>query len=72
MGTTAGCSPRTQDADHQPDPTTAAGEQEYAVPSLGLPHRNPPPSLEQMTQFEAVRLFIVRAQAVKPDFAITN
>jgi predicted ATPase len=30
------------------------------------------PSIEQLTQYEAVRLFIERAQAVKPDFQVTN
>ena len=49
-----------------------AGEREYAVPLLALPDPNHLPSLEQLTQFEAVRLFIERAQAVKSDFVITN
>jgi predicted ATPase len=30
------------------------------------------PSLEVLTQYEAVRLFIERARAVKADFVITN
>ena len=42
------------------------------MPPLGLPRRNPPPTLEQLSQYEAVRLFIDRAQAVKPDFAVDN
>ena len=42
------------------------------VPPLGLPRRKPPPTLEQLSQYEAVRLFIERAQAVKPDFAVDN
>jgi predicted ATPase/DNA-binding XRE family transcriptional regulator len=53
-------------------PLRLRGEQEYAVPPLGLPRRKPPPTLEQMTQYEAVRLFIDRAQAVKSDFAVSN
>jgi predicted ATPase/class 3 adenylate cyclase len=48
------------------------GEHEYAVPPLVLPQRTPLPPLEQLTQSEAVRLFIERARAVKADFAITN
>ncbi len=52
------------------------GEQEYAVPSLALPPadttRGGPPGVARITQYEAVRLFIDRAQAVKPDFAVTN
>ena len=53
-------------------PLHLRAEHEYPVPPLGLPRRTPPPPLEQLSQFEAVRLFIARAQAVKPDFAITN
>ena len=47
------------------------GEREYAVPPLSLPERIPPPSFERMTQYEAVRLFIERARAVRADFAVT-
>jgi predicted ATPase/class 3 adenylate cyclase len=48
------------------------GERDFPVPPLALPdpHRLPP--LEQLTQYEAVRLFITRAQAVKADFQVTN
>ena len=53
-------------------PLRLRAEREYPVPSLTLPNRNPPPAAEQMSQFEAVRLFIERAQAVKPDFAVNN
>jgi len=49
-----------------------AGEREYAVPLLALPDPNHLPPLAQLTQYEAVRLFIERAQAVKSDFVITN
>jgi predicted ATPase len=47
-------------------------EREYPVPPLGLPRRKPPPTLEQMTQYEAVRLFVERAQAAKPGFSVDN
>jgi predicted ATPase/class 3 adenylate cyclase len=53
-------------------PLRLQAEREYPVPPLGLPRRHPPPSLEQLSQYEAVRLFIERAQAVKPDFAVDN
>jgi predicted ATPase/class 3 adenylate cyclase len=53
-------------------PLRLRAEREYAVSPLGLPRRKPPPTLEQLSQFEAVRLFIERAQAVKADFAIDN
>jgi predicted ATPase/class 3 adenylate cyclase len=48
------------------------GEHEYPVPPLTLPDLRHPPPLERLTQYEAVGLFLERAQAVKPDFAITN
>jgi predicted ATPase/class 3 adenylate cyclase len=48
------------------------GEQEMAVPPLRLPDPRALPSLEALSQFEAVKLFIERAMAVKPDFQVTN
>ena len=53
-------------------PLRVRAEREYPVSPLGLPRRKPPPSLDQMTQYEAVRLFIERAQAVKPGFFVDN
>jgi predicted ATPase/class 3 adenylate cyclase len=49
-----------------------SGEHEMAVPPLGLPDRTDPPSLQRLTQYEAVRLFIERAQAVNLAFEVTN
>jgi predicted ATPase len=48
------------------------GEHEFPVPPLTLPDLKSPPPLESLTQYEAVRLFVERARAAKPDFAITN
>ena len=48
------------------------GEHEFPVPPLTLPDLRHPPSLERLTQYEAVELFVERAQAVKPDFKVTN
>ncbi len=48
------------------------GEQEYPVPPLGVPDPANLPTLEAMTQYEAVALFITRAMAAKPDFLVTN
>jgi predicted ATPase/class 3 adenylate cyclase len=49
------------------------GEFVFPVPPLALPKAEAkPPSAEQLSQYEAVRLFIERAQAVKPDFQVTN
>jgi predicted ATPase/class 3 adenylate cyclase len=48
------------------------GEQEYPVPPLGLPDvRNLPP-IAALSTYDAVALFIQRARAVRPDFAVTN
>ena len=49
-----------------------SGEQEFPVPPLGLPDLKALPALAALSQFEAVRLFIERAVAVKPDFRATN
>src|SRR5262245_14803496 len=48
------------------------GEQEMAVQPLRLPDARALPSLAALSQFEAVKLFIERAVAVKPDFQVTN
>jgi predicted ATPase/class 3 adenylate cyclase len=53
-------------------PLRLQAEHEYPVPPLGLPRRKPPPTPEQLSQYEAVRLFIARAQAVRPGFAVDN
>jgi predicted ATPase len=49
-----------------------SGEQEFPVPPLGLPDPDNLPSLAQLSQYEAVALFIERARAVKPGFEVTN
>src|SRR5438128_7929544 len=48
------------------------GEQEFPVEPLDLPDPKTRPSLETLSQFEAVKLFIERALAAKPDFHATN
>jgi predicted ATPase/class 3 adenylate cyclase len=48
------------------------GEREYLVPPLALPDLTQLPSLESLSQYAAVDLFVQRAQAVKPDFKLTN
>jgi predicted ATPase/class 3 adenylate cyclase len=68
-------------------PLHVSGEQEYAVPGLPAPpdttrlseveRLNLPRDLREsdidaLTQFEAVRLFIARAMAVRPAFRVTN
>jgi predicted ATPase len=53
-------------------PLHAYGEREYPLAPLPLPDPAHLPSIEVLSQYEAVRLFIERAQAVKPDFAVTT
>jgi predicted ATPase len=48
------------------------GEHDFQVPPLSLPDLAHLPSVERLSQFEAVRLFIDRARAVRPDFQVTN
>ncbi len=47
-------------------------EHRFPVPPMALPDSKHLPTLEAMSQYEAVRLFIERAQSVKPDFMVTN
>ena len=48
------------------------GEQEFAVQPLRVPDVKALPSLEALSQYEAVKLFIERALAAKSDFQVTN
>jgi predicted ATPase/transposase/transcriptional regulator with XRE-family HTH domain len=50
---------------HLPD------EHEFVVPPLALPNPKRPPSIAVPSQHAAVELFVARARAVKPHFAIT-
>ncbi|HEX6483862.1 MAG TPA: LuxR C-terminal-related transcriptional regulator [Ktedonobacteraceae bacterium] len=49
-----------------------AAEHEFAVPPLSLPDLKHLPDLVTLSQYEAVALFIARAQALKPDFQVSN
>jgi predicted ATPase/serine/threonine protein kinase len=48
------------------------GEYEFAVPPLALPAAGQPLAPEALRRYAAVELFVERATAVKPDFALTN
>lgn len=48
------------------------GEQEFVVPPLALPDPHRLPDQVALSQYEAVALFIMRAQAVKPEFQVTD
>jgi len=47
-------------------------EREFPVPAMEMPDPQHLPSLPALSQYEAVALFIERAQAIKPDFQVTN
>ena len=53
-------------------PLHVYGEQEYPLAPLPLPDPAHLPPIERLSQYEAVRLFVARAQAVKPDFTVTT
>src|SRR5688572_22808538 len=52
-------------------PLHVYGEHEFPVPPLALPDLDALPSVDQLCEYESVALFLQRAQAVKPDFALT-
>jgi non-specific serine/threonine protein kinase len=49
-----------------------SGETTYRIPPLSLPDPKQTATPESLSQYEAVRLFIERAQAAQPSFAVTN
>ncbi|HEY8922204.1 MAG TPA: adenylate/guanylate cyclase domain-containing protein, partial [Candidatus Limnocylindria bacterium] len=53
-------------------PLRVSGEREYPVPPLGVPDPRHLPDLEQFSTYESVALFVERAMAVRPDFAVTS
>jgi predicted ATPase/DNA-binding CsgD family transcriptional regulator len=48
------------------------GEVAWPVPSLSLPDVRRLPDIESMPRYESARLFVERAAAVKPTFALTD
>ena len=54
------------------EPLGNAGETTFRVPSLSLPEPGEVLALERLRDYEAPLLFVQRAEAVSPHFAITN
>jgi len=48
------------------------GEMAFRVPSLSVPDARHIPPIETLTQYESIRLFVERAEAIQPNFALTN
>ncbi len=53
-------------------PLHAYGEREFPLPPFPKPDLAHLPTIETLSQYDAVRLFVERSQAVKPDFTMTN
>jgi predicted ATPase/class 3 adenylate cyclase len=53
-------------------PLGIRGEHEQPVPPLALPDPRRLPTLDALSQYAAVALFIERAMAIRPEFAVTN
>ncbi len=53
-------------------PLGIAGEIPYRVPSLKTPDLGQLPPLAELTEMDAIRLFLDRVAVVKPDFALTK
>jgi predicted ATPase/class 3 adenylate cyclase len=51
-------------------PLRLRAERDVSVPPLGLPDPTRPQPLERLVQYDAVRLFLERAVAAKPDFTL--
>lgn len=49
-----------------------SGEQLFPVPPLDLPRQYPIVSARQVRDCEAIHLFVARAQAVRPEFVLTD
>ena len=50
-----------------------SGEQQFSVPPMAAPGPSAHlPSIDQLSRYDAVRLFVERARTVKPDFAVSG
>jgi predicted ATPase/DNA-binding SARP family transcriptional activator len=52
------------------EPVHVAGELTWVVPPLAAPDPEHPPSLKDLVRYEAVQLFVDRAKAILPGFAV--
>ncbi len=53
-------------------PLHLRGEREFEVPPLALPRLSESTSVETLSQYAAIALFIERAIAIQPEFTLTN
>jgi predicted ATPase/class 3 adenylate cyclase len=52
-------------------PLLLTGEHEYPVPPMSLPDLQRLPDLVRLADYESIRLFVQRAQSLRPSFALT-
>jgi predicted ATPase/class 3 adenylate cyclase len=67
-----GAGPRLRILVTSREPLHIGGEQELAVPPLGLPDADAPVAPEHLTRYEAISLFVQRATSVDPSFRVTR
>lgn len=63
--------PRVQAIATSREPLRLGGEQEFPVPPLDVPPAGAPVEVESLAHCTAVALFVQRARAVRPGFALT-
>ena len=71
VGQLLGASPALKVIASSRAPLRISGEQEFPVAPLDVPDPEHLPTLEVLAQSDAVRLFVERAAAVRPDFKVT-
>ena len=66
----AGC-PRLKILATSRGPLHVYGEHEFPVPPLAVPDLDRPATIQALAEVPALALFVERAQAIRPDFALT-
>ncbi len=72
VGTLTRSCPRLRILATSREPLGVSGETVWRVPSLSLPLSEEPSAIEDLMEYEAPRLFVERAAAVRPGFALTR
>ena len=49
-----------------------SGEQQMSVPPLAVPDPSNPQPIDEISRYDGIRLFVERAQTVKPDFDLSD
>jgi predicted ATPase/transcriptional regulator with XRE-family HTH domain len=70
VGGLAGSCPKLKILVTSRAPLRVAAEQEFPVPPLPVPHPKQLPPPDELERYPSVQLFVQRAKAIKPDFAL--